>query len=302
MVFLWADFIAGLVGGGAGVVVGHPLDTIKVRLQAQSLGAVQYKGIFDCIYKTLKHESVFGFYKGMGFPLATICIQNAVIFGVYGNTLHRLKAWRNDSKPATNTDIFISGCVAGFVQLSIACPVELVKIRLQMQTHGRGQTSGAFSNYMYKGPIHCLATVIKSEGFRGCFRGMVTTAARDMPSCGMYFLVYELLYRKLATDGEARPSIWASLLAGGTAGVIAWGLITPMDVVKSKMQADGVNCQKYRGVWHCVTDTYRTGGVRAFCTGLSINSLGDFPVSAVVFAMYTLTLHAFGEESRAAAK
>ncbi|XP_070572163.1 solute carrier family 25 member 45-like isoform X2 [Ptychodera flava] len=301
MVFLWADFIAGLVGGGAGVVVGHPLDTIKVRLQAQSLGAVQYKGIFDCIYKTLKHESVFGFYKGMGFPLATICIQNAVIFGVYGNTLHRLKAWRNDSKPATNTDIFISGCVAGFVQLSIACPVELVKIRLQMQTHGRGPPSRGQAIVNYRGPIDCLVTIIRTEGLRGCFRGLLSTAIRDTPTLGVYFVTYETLCRKLTLEGQAQPSVWALFLSGGTAGILAGVVMTPMDVVKSKLQADGVNSQRYRSVLHCITDTFRTGGARAFLTGISLNSLGAFPAYAVMLTIYSLTLRVFGAQSRAAA-
>ncbi|XP_070572164.1 solute carrier family 25 member 45-like isoform X3 [Ptychodera flava] len=296
MVFLWADFIAGLVGGGAGVVVGHPLDTIKVRLQAQSLGAVQYKGIFDCIYKTLKHESVFGFYKGMGFPLATICIQNAVIFGVYGNTLHRLKAWRNDSKPATNTDIFISGCVAGFVQLSIACPVELVKIRLQMQTHGRGTRYTGAERVVprYRGPIHCLVDTLKTEGIPGCYRGLSIMIFRDIPAFGVYFLAYEVLCRKLTPEGQSHPSTVALLIAGGLAGSASWGCINPLDVLKSRWQADGVKEQKYRSILHCIRDSYKTGGYRVFFTGLTINCIRGFPVNAVTFAVYSLLLRALG--------
>ncbi|XP_070572165.1 solute carrier family 25 member 45-like isoform X4 [Ptychodera flava] len=292
MVFLWADFIAGLVGGGAGVVVGHPLDTIKVRLQAQSLGAVQYKGIFDCIYKTLKHESVFGFYKGMGFPLATICIQNAVIFGVYGNTLHRLKAWRNDSKPATNTDIFISGCVAGFVQLSIACPVELVKIRLQMQTHGRGTPCLEKVVPRYRGPIHCLVDILKTEGIPGCYRGLSIMTCRDIPASGIYFLTYEVLCRELTPAGKSHPSTVVLLIAGGLAGSVSWFCINPFDVVKSRLQADGVKAQKYHSVLHCIRDSYKTGGYRVFFTGLTINCIRGFPVNAVTFAVYSLLLRA----------
>ncbi|XP_070572168.1 solute carrier family 25 member 45-like isoform X2 [Ptychodera flava] len=276
--------------GGAGVVVGHPLDTIKVRLQVQSLGAVQYKGIFDCIYKMLKRESVFGFYKGMGFPLATIGIQNSVCFGVYGNTLHWLKAWPNDSKPVTNTNIFISGCVAGFVQLSIACPVGLVKIRLQMQTHGRGTPCLEKVMPRYRGPIHCLVDTLKTEGIPGCYRGLSIMIFRDVPAFGLYFLAYDVLCRKLTPEGQSHPSNVALLIAGGLAGSATWFCISPLDVLKSRWQADGVKEQKYHSILHCIRDSYKTGGYRVFFTGLTINCIRGFPVNAVIFAVYSLML------------
>lgn len=51
------DIIAGSVRGVAQVVVGHPLDTIKVRLQTQT--HTRFTGVIDCFWKTLTTEGVY---------------------------------------------------------------------------------------------------------------------------------------------------------------------------------------------------------------------------------------------------
>lgn len=50
------------------------------------------------------------------------------------------------------------------------------------------------------------------------------------------------------------------------AGAISWGTATPMDVVKSRIQADGVYLNKYRGVLDCISQSYRQEGFKVRCT------------------------------------
>ena len=61
-------FINGGVGGVLTVLIGHPLDTMKVRLQTQPLPAKgqkpMYNGMMDCAVKIMANEGPFGFYKG----------------------------------------------------------------------------------------------------------------------------------------------------------------------------------------------------------------------------------------------
>lgn len=74
------------IAGAAGVVAGHPLDTVKVRLQTQH--DHRYRNSFHCLWSTLKREGVVhGLFKGMSSPMCGLAITNAIIFGVYGNTL-----------------------------------------------------------------------------------------------------------------------------------------------------------------------------------------------------------------------
>jgi len=78
------DFIAGGVGGVCLVVAGHPLDTIKVRLQTMPAPAAGqsplYKGTIDCAMQTIRKEGFFGLYKGMSAPLAGVSPMFAICF------------------------------------------------------------------------------------------------------------------------------------------------------------------------------------------------------------------------------
>ena len=60
---LGKDVLAGASSGIAITFVGHPLDTIKTRLQAQSGSRPLYTGTWDCARATFRHEGVRGLYK-----------------------------------------------------------------------------------------------------------------------------------------------------------------------------------------------------------------------------------------------
>ena len=49
-----------IILGAAGVLVGYPLDTVKVKIQTQDVknGQMQYKGTFDCFFKLVRKDGV----------------------------------------------------------------------------------------------------------------------------------------------------------------------------------------------------------------------------------------------------
>ena len=65
---LLVDYVAGIAGGIAVVLVGHPFDTTKTRLQTAPRGF--YTGTVDCVRKTFNAEGLSGFYAGIRSPLA----------------------------------------------------------------------------------------------------------------------------------------------------------------------------------------------------------------------------------------
>jgi hypothetical protein len=84
---------------------------------------------------------LYGFYKGMGFPLLTAGALNSVFFGVYGNCLRALENCHKRHDPVNSdvskywyANVFIAGVGAGTLQVAMATPIELVKIQLQSQT------------------------------------------------------------------------------------------------------------------------------------------------------------------------
>lgn len=81
---------------------------------------------------------VFGFFKGMSFPLASIAVYNSVVFGVFSNTQRFLSQHRCGEPEASPrhslSDLLLASMVAGMVSVGLGGPVDLIKIRLQMQT------------------------------------------------------------------------------------------------------------------------------------------------------------------------
>lgn len=95
--------------------------------------------------------------------------------------------------------------------------MELVKVQLQNQTQSSTVTA-------LKGPIDCLKKMYATGGIRYCFKGMFPTTLREL-SFGPYFLAYEAICRGLTPAGAdstyelSGPKV---ILAGGSAGIVAW--------------------------------------------------------------------------------
>ncbi|KAJ0736748.1 putative mitochondrial carrier domain superfamily [Helianthus annuus] len=125
------DLAAGTVGGVAQLVVGHPFDTIKVKLQSQPTplpGQLpKYSGAIDAVKKTLAAEGASGLYKGMGAPLATVAAFNALLFTVRGQMETLLRS--APGAPLTVNQQFVAGAGAGVAVSFLATPTELIKCR-----------------------------------------------------------------------------------------------------------------------------------------------------------------------------
>ncbi|KAM8725531.1 solute carrier family 25 member 47-A isoform 1-T1 [Acanthopagrus schlegelii] len=276
------DFLSGSFAGACGVVVGYPLDTVKVRIQTQK----QFSGIWQCVATTFSKEGAHGFFKGMSLPLTTVTLTSSMSFGTYRNCLQCLsQVRRGGSGPNTKLEVFLSGMAGGIAQTSVMCPGDLVKVRLQCQTESK--RSGAKPKY--HGPVHCLLSIIKEEGVRGLYRGVLPLMLRDGPSLATYFLTYATVCEMLTSSGKKKPDWGAVMLAGGIAGIAGWTLGTPMDVIKARLQMDGVReTRRYKGLFHCITETVRVEGLGVFFRSLGINYLRAFPVNMVVFTAYEL--------------
>uniref|UniRef100_A0A0B8RS91 Mitochondrial basic amino acids transporter n=1 Tax=Philothamnus irregularis TaxID=1899461 RepID=A0A0B8RS91_9SAUR len=274
------DFLAGCVGGAAGVLVGHPFDTVKVRLQVQSMEKPLYRGTVHCFQSIIKQESALGLYKGIGSPMMGLTFINALVFGVQGNALRALGK-------DTPVHQFLAGSAAGAIQCVICCPMELAKTRMQLQ--GTGEYKLKSKNY--KNSLDCLVKIYRKEGLKGINKGMVSTFLRETPSFGFYFLTYDCLTRYLGCEAEDNYIVPKLLLAGGMSGIVSWLSTYPVDVIKSRLQADGVGgVVRYQGILDCIRKSYRDEGPRVFTKGLTSTLLRAFPVNAATFATVTIFL------------
>ncbi|XP_030892592.1 solute carrier family 25 member 47 isoform X2 [Leptonychotes weddellii] len=189
----------------------------------------------------------------------------------------------------------------------LTSPTEVAKVRLQTQTQTQQRRPSAswpsaappmcpappacsVPGPKYRGPLHCLATVAREEGLRGLYKGSSALLFRDGHSFATYFLSYAILCEQLTPTGHSQPDVLGVLVAGGCAGVLAWTVATPMDVIKSRLQADGQGQRRYRGLLHCVVTSVREEGPRVLFKGLTLNCCRAFPVNMVVFVAYEAVL------------
>uniref|UniRef100_A0A8C3RK54 Solute carrier family 25 member 48 n=1 Tax=Cyanoderma ruficeps TaxID=181631 RepID=A0A8C3RK54_9PASS len=208
-----------------------------------------------------------GFFKGMSFPLASVGIYSSVVFGVFSNTQRFLSRLRHGDPAAAPSlaDMTLASIVAGVISVGIGTPVELVKIRLQMQTQPYNKAApplAILGSPVYRGPIHCLRTILQKEGIAGVYRGNVAMLLRDVPGYCAYFIPYAMFCDWITPDGSISPNPFSIWVAGGVAGAVSWAVCTPMDVVKSRLQADGVYLNQYKGILDCMWQSYQNEGLK----------------------------------------
>ncbi|KAK4871582.1 hypothetical protein RN001_015706 [Aquatica leii] len=269
-------FVCGGFGGICTVLVGHPLDTIKVRLQTMPLPAPGqkplYAGTWDCLKKTVTLEGPKGLYKGMAAPLAGVAPIFAISFMGYG--VGKRIFGPSQGNELTTTQYFLAGAFSGIFTTSIMAPGERIKCLLQIQ-----QSS---TKKLYNGPIDCALKLYKQGGIRSIYLGSLATIMRDVPASGLYFLTYEKLKNYLTDNGAKEITILGTIFAGGSAGVTNWLIGMPADVLKSRLQT--VPAGTYpNGLRDVFRDLLKKEGPFALYKGIVPVLLRAFPANAACF-------------------
>ncbi|KAK8492435.1 hypothetical protein V6N12_065881 [Hibiscus sabdariffa] len=292
------DLASGTVGGAAQLIVGHPFDTIKVKLQSQPAPLPgqppKFAGAMDAVKQTLAAEGPRGLYKGMGAPLATVAAFNAVLFTVRGQMEAFLRS--EPGAPLTIKQQVIAGAGAGVAVSFLACPTELIKCRLQAQSALAVDTGSATVAVKYGGPMDVARQVLRSEGgARGLFKGLVPTLAREVPGNAAMFGVYEALKQYMAGGTDTSKLGRGSLIvAGGLAGASFWGSVYPTDVIKSVIQVDDYKNPKYKGSMHAFRSILATEGVKGLYKGFGPAMARSIPANAACFLAYEVTRSSLG--------
>eukprot|EP00475_Leptophrys_vorax_P026185 TRINITY_DN3679_c0_g1_i1.p1 TRINITY_DN3679_c0_g1~~TRINITY_DN3679_c0_g1_i1.p1 ORF type:complete len:517 (-),score=126.87 TRINITY_DN3679_c0_g1_i1:697-2247(-) len=293
------DFLAGTVAGVILTLVGHPFDTVKVRLQTST---VFFSGI-DCAMRTVRLEGPKALYRGMSGPLVTVPVVNAIIFGSYGIAKRWLQTPEDlrANKDLTITQHMIAGAFGGFASAVVISPIELVKTQLQVQYNRPGERA------LIRGPVECALSILRLEGVKGIYRGLVPTILREIPGYGGQFLVYESMKRILTTGSlshvdNSKLGGKEMMLAGGIAGIGAWVFCYPQDVIKSRLQAGTMQFRRHRylpdgGFIDAWKQVVAEQGYRGLWRGFATCCARAFPANAAAFLGYEATLALFHERN-----
>ncbi|KGG50444.1 hypothetical protein DI09_6p280 [Mitosporidium daphniae] len=317
-----------VANGVAGLAIGHPFDTVKVRMQ-NNIGNDLYGGSMRTFLKIVKEEKIRGLFKGIIPPMIGVGLVNAFVFGVYGTILNSIQAahvgHHNSLLP-----FFVAGACSGFANSFITGPFELAKC-LQQQS-SIGVRSSAQSKL--PGTFSILREAYRRWGISGPCRGLLATIIRDTPSFGTYFLAYEaiMLHGGSSADGMSKnqdlytkfetyveqygshtyspiitcpsivekpnsseynfPPLLLTLFAGAASGVLSWLVTYPFDVIKTRIQSTPLDV-KTTGIIQTYKAMCRQTGIASLFCGLNVTLLRAIPTNAVTFLGFSLALNAF---------
>lgn len=172
----------------------------------------------------------------------------------------------------------IAGAVAGMTEHMAMFPVDTVKTRMQSYMAVRDYANASMAS--------ATRSIVGAEGVRALWRGVGAVAISAGPAHALYFATYEAVREATAPshriDGEVHAV--ATAFAGVCATVVNDGVMTPLDVVKQRMQLCGK--QVYGSVYECVKHVYEHHGVGAFFAGYRATLVMNVPFTAVYFCGY----------------
>ena len=277
-----ADFWSGYASGAIGILVGNPLDVLKVKKQATGCATVAQVKSFRNVL------------TGTAAPIAGYGALNATLFVAYNRT----EAALNKTLPLQNSlwTTWLAGAAGGLSIWAVSTPTELIKCRAQLSKSS--ESSWDITKQLWR-----------HNGLKSLYLGGVVTALRDSIGYGFYFWAYEGLNRswpessnKSDSDSmlQEAPKI---LFCGGLAGIITWASVFPLDVVKTRVQIQplswgqqdvGNNSSTKLTAMKAAKDAYKQGGVRVFFAGLTVCSVRAFIVNAVQWGVYEWMMHKMG--------
>ncbi|KAG1955679.1 solute carrier family 25 member 44b [Pimephales promelas] len=166
-------------------------------------------------------------------------------------------------------------------------PATLIRTRLQVQ---KGKS-------LYTGTYDAFCKILRAEGLRGLYRGFVVTTF-TLISGQAYITTYELV-RKYVSN-YSKDNTLKSLVAGGSASLVAQTITVPIDVVSQHlmMQGQGEHLTRFKikpeakhsvffgQTRYIIGQMFAADGIRGFYRGYVASLLTYIPNSAVWWPFY----------------
>lgn len=247
-----------VVGAGlfTGVTVAlYPTSVIKTRMQVASK-EVAHRNAFSAFRNILKVDGIPGLYRGFGTVILG-AVPGRIIFLTSLETtkvaaLKLIEPLKLSEPVQAAISNGLGGMAASISAQSVIIPIDVVSQRLMVQ---------GYSGYAkYNGGMDVARTILKTEGFRGFYRGFGLSLMTYSPSSAVWWASYgssqRVIWRLLGhgSDKKNNPPSMTKIVcvqaAGGViAGAVTSCITTPLDTIKTRMQVmDSKNRQTARQV------------------------------------------------------
>ncbi|DBA03232.1 TPA: hypothetical protein N0F65_011591 [Lagenidium giganteum] len=291
----WIRFIAGGMASATAEIFTLPIDCTKVRLQAQRdvtasvmshAGNVsvrtppQYNGMLDAARKITAEEGASALWKGATPALMRQVSYTSICMVLYEPLRDMFGANANGRAEVPFVNRFLAGGFAGAIGISLANPVDVIKVRMQADRSGT----------LYRGVGDAFTKIYQKEGLRGFFRGMPPNIQRGFIVNAAELGTYDQSKEFFITSGILPDGVIAHTGASFAAGFAGAAASNPIDVIKTRLMTQPTNTlgkgTMYDGVLDCAKKTFQEGGVQAFYKGFIPNWMRKAPWCVMFFVTY----------------
>lgn len=154
-------------------------------------------------------------------------------------------------------------------------PLDVVKVRLQ------GQLKGNSNNFI--SATEAFLKILKQEGWISLYRGFIPTLAMSLPGTVIYFVGYEKIKEKL-NDLEIKEE-FVPLLSGSFSRIISATFVTPLELIRTRMQFKGIEHGKFGIVSAELWRSVQSEGFKTLLRGLQPTLWRDVPFSAIYWTI-----------------
>ncbi|BFF89520.1 solute carrier family 25 member 40 [Drosophila madeirensis] len=226
----------------------------------------------------------------------------------------------------------VSACTGAMITALFMTPLDVLKTRMQMQ-QSPSNKSFFYSNglmdhllpsrpdgahqppkQLFTNSFDALFKISRNEGLSALWSGLGPTLISALPSTIIYFVAYEQFkaryinihekYFKRTIDletmssfkpGEQPLPVVVPMLSGVTARVCAVTVISPIELVRTKMQAHPMS---YTQMFGFVRNVVALQGFWGLWRGLPPTILRDVPFSGIYWPIYEHTKRRFGSSTQ----
>jgi len=264
------NFMLSGVAAGVSKTAAAPIERVKLLVQNQDEMIKQgrlsepYKGVVDCVQKTLRSEGVIPFWRGNLANVLRYFPTQALNFAFKDTIKAMFKVDKNAPQYVKFGTNIASGGLAGSLSLTLVYSLDFARTRLANDAKGKG------GERQFNGLIDVYAKTLKTDGIQGLYRGFTISCVGIFIYRGMYFGLYDSL--KPILLGADASVLWSFLLGWGV--TIFSGLMSyPIDTVRRRMMMTSGSGVKYKGSIDCAVQVIKNEGFMSLMKGAGANIL-----------------------------
>ncbi|EGV92351.1 mitochondrial thiamine pyrophosphate carrier [Cricetulus griseus] len=188
-----------------------------------------------------------------------------------------------DIRSNSKLEVAVAGSVSGFVTRALISPLDVIKIRFQLQIE---RLCPSDPKAKYHGILQAIKQILQEEGPAAFWKGHVPAQILSVGYGAVQFLTFEELTELLHRINlyETRQ-FSAHFVCGGLSAGAATLAVHPVDVLRTRLAAQG-EPKIYSNLRDAVSTMYRTEGPLVFYKGLTPTVIAIFPYAGLQFSCY----------------